>query len=193
MPRRLRFLAAQVGKKRVLSALLAVSDIPGDHWAVTKEHAWRTGTQNQNATPSQLVIRARDAGSITARRHFGQTGTRKRISVLVTSAASEEDAQALVEQAKDTFQSVMKNFGAMDLVRSERTIDGIEVPGADDVWCHEDESTQGISDYIDMYVTGRVGEFMFLVHATALPGGWNWEDAIALAARQAQRLHQPPR
>ena len=42
-----------------------------------------------------------------------------------------------------------------------------------------------------MYAAGRVGELVFMLSASALTGGWAWDDLVDLAAKQAQRLHQP--
>jgi hypothetical protein len=110
--------------------------------------------------------------------------------VQVTPLASEKDAQATLKQFTEKSGIALKNLGVMDLVRSERTIEGIEIPGAEDVWGHE--IADGIRDDIAMLATGRVGELVFVLLATAPQGGWSWEDVIALAAKQAERLQLVP-
>jgi hypothetical protein len=188
VPRKLQFVAAQLGRKpgkgRVLSALLEISDLPGDRWTVKSQRTWRTG---QTDNPSPAAIRARDAGSITAWRSFEEKGLSRWLWVQVTPTVSNDDAQAFIKDMPNRF---LKNSGAIAL-RSERTIEGNEIPGAEDVWCHEQETTALIGDGISMLAAGRVGELVFTLAASSLAGGWSWGDVTAIAARQAQRLNQP--
>ena len=139
MPRGLQLVAAQLGRKpgkeRVLSLLLEVPDLPGDRWAVKDQRTWRTG---QTSHPSEAAVRARAAGSITAWRSFEQKGISRGLWVQVTPAVSGEDAQAFVKDMPNRF---VKNPGALVGVRSERTIEGTQIPGADDIWCYEQETT----------------------------------------------------
>jgi hypothetical protein len=106
----------------------------------------------------------------------------------VTPTVSDDDARALVQDAPNRF---LKNAGALVGLKSERPVEGIQIPGADDIWCFEQETTALIGDSIAMYTAGRVGESVFMLAASALSVGWTWDDVIAIAARQAQRLDQP--
>lgn len=186
LPRRLKFAAAQIGgkpgKEQVLSLLIEPPELPGAGWFVIDERTWRTG---QTDNPSAAATRARNAGSISAWRSFEQKSHSRWLWVQITPTVSEADAQQLVRDMPNRF---LKNSRAEVVVKAERTVKDRAIPGAQNVWCYEQDTTSKKGDSVAKYVAGTVGVVVFVLAASVMTDGWAWDEVIGVAATQARRL-----
>jgi len=188
-PSRLRFVAAQIGpkpgKKRSLTMLLDLSELPGDDWKMLDQRTWRTGI----ATPiPDWTKRANEAGSVTAWRSFGQkTGPSQTIWTQVTPFVSADDAQSALT---DTPKNMMRNLWAEVSPTSERVIEDYSIPDVTSQWFYEQEALSSEGASTSRFVAATVAEWLFVVACAGLDGTWIWADVITLASTQARKIRK---
>jgi hypothetical protein len=197
---RLEFAAAQfrrsMEEKAALSRVVKRSDLPGNGWAVIEEGTWPTGQRPEeynayepDAEPSSLLLRAREEGSITARRRFEQNGARS-FAVQVVPLLSPEDVQTFIKQLPSRLAMTKLRPSARIVPTSDRTTVAREISGVEDAYCTEQKALTVIGDATAMQAVGRVEAFLLTVAAFDAPDVWSWDELVAIAATQAEYLRR---
>lgn len=175
-------LAARGGKGAALAGVLEERDLPGA-WRVEDERTWMTGRAG-TATPWSR--RAREAGSVTAWRSF-HDGDGRWAWVQVVPLASAADARSALAEVG---ARLLANPRAEARVVRERRVRVEPFTGAGEVWAYEQHTrpvaTSG-PDGVSLLLAGAVGSHVVVLGLSGTPA-WDWDQASALAARQAERL-----
>jgi hypothetical protein len=184
--RRVRFIAAQIGRKPgaglALGRLLDSDDLPGDGWQQLDQRTWRTG-QVENAAP--WAQRARNAGSITAWRSFEAKQKQRWVWLQVTPFASTEDAATALHGLRDKMPA---NLRAQVQVVAEKEVTAPNVPGAAASYAVETHTAGPMGDGKTLLLAVVVGPALVAVYASGQAQPWDWPAVADIAARQAMRV-----
>ena len=172
--RRLRFGAAQVGRKsgkaESLGLLLQSEDMPGDGWRTLDERTWRTGV----ATPhSERSVRGAKIGSVTAWRSFARTGPDLGAWIQIVPFSSRLDAQSAVA---DVQVSLLPNLRQQVKVVDERVIDGASIQGLETVWALDQTTVIATGPGTTTFVSGASDRFLLIFACSGPSEGWEWSQ-----------------
>jgi hypothetical protein len=95
----------------------------------------------------------------------------------------EADADRLFEDNRTRFY---RNPGVT--IVGERSVTGYDVPIVENARLYERETVRGSLHGVNRWITGRVGEVFLAVQAGGSGEGWEWSEAVAFAAAQADKI-----
>jgi hypothetical protein len=186
MPRRARWVLAQLGRKPgaedVLAMLLTARDLPGGGWKQADQRTWRSGEADPD---SAWARRARDIRSVTAWRSFENAGTSRWLWCQVTPLASASDAEAALD---DLPRRLLKNLRAEVSVVGSRDVDPPALEHSGRVWAHEQETEGPTGRGVTLLVAAAVGRMVTAVAGSSLGAGWTWDSFGIVASLQAERV-----
>jgi hypothetical protein len=73
-------------------------------------------------------------------------------------------------------------------VVAERDITDYQLPTIATSQLYERETARGSVRYVNRTITGRVGDVFLEVRAGGSGGGLNWDDTMAIATAQAEKI-----
>ncbi|MBC9731573.1 hypothetical protein [Streptomyces sp. TRM68367] len=168
------------GRRRALSRLLTVEDLPPG-WRRDGQRTWRTGRTGQ-ASPWRE--RARQNGSVTAWRSF--RGGKRWLWAQAVPLATRDDAVAAL---RTVGECLLANPAAAVEVVGERDVDLPLFGDASAVWAREQQVRSVATGHntVTLLLAGAVGSDVLVLSLSGEPA-WDWDDATDLASRQAARL-----
>lgn len=166
-----------------------------------RERTWPTGQTPKGLRSVEFVevgeqpleaIRAGESGRVSAMRVFAQND-RRGLGVRLSSLLSPEDAQVYIADASNRMAEVRFRPSAKIVMTSQPTVEVAEIPGAEDARCLEHAALSVKGDLTILTAAGRVEACVFVVQGSYLRDKWSWDELAAIAAIQAERLHQASR
>ena len=182
------FLVGQWGKsadrKRALSLLLSVEDLPPPGWQQLAQRSWRIGVGVRSDGPD---VRARKAGAFWGRRSFKQALPARGFFCQLGIFSSSEDAKEVVN-VHGRRPPTLTWRGVTLLKRVE--VEGLSVPECNSHVVFEHETLRGEVHGYQRIISASVNSVVFAVAGSAVGPGFAWEDLVAIAAGQARKIRE---
>lgn len=185
-PSWLGLVLAQLGPKpgaRRNKALLLVPADLGEDWRVVAERSWRSGTGG-----SAAAQRARAAGSVTVWRSFRTRDRSGWVWCQVTPLAGEQDASETLSKLGERF---LRNPRAKVSLSSQRQVEPPHIPGADQLWACEQQTTGKAGAGSSLLLGVRVGSVVAVLAASGSAA--SWPLVAAAGERLVSRIRHPAR
>lgn len=183
MPSRFRFVLSQLGPKLrgadSRRRLVDVSDLPGWGWEVLDQRTWRTG---RRMPQEPWARRAAAAGSVTAWRSFRSAD--RWLWTQLVPLASAADSQSALDTVPTLF---LKSLRGRVTLESASEVPGIAVTGADATWACEQRTSGRGAVGTTLLLAWTLGADLVVTAASGQPD-WSWDELLAIAARQRERL-----
>jgi hypothetical protein len=175
------------GQDVVLGMVLDLDQLGDDDWTLFSEHAYRTGTGKRN---SDEIQRARQIGSITARRCFRRTSSMTSLLISVSPYGSADDARARLHAPP-----LAKPFTRIAHT-DERPAEGVTIPEADEAVAFESDFVGNDGAGTSKRISAAVGSCWFGMLMSTVGHQLKWDEVSSLATAQADRIRhaidQPP-
>jgi hypothetical protein len=173
---------ASVGEAASRAMLLGPAEIGAPGWSIVEERVWPTGGLDSTSGKSK---RALQAECITVWRSMARTEPTRSAWVEVVPYASVADALVSLQQVPTFF---VGTGPAGEEIEWERTVDDLVVPGVADTWIFEKSTTGPGGKSHARYVGGTVDRILFLVCLSDPEDARPWDEALAVATMQADRV-----
>src|ERR1039458_1035506 len=118
---------------------------------------------------------------------FRQSENSRWLLTQVIPYASEHDADLSVPLQRNTF---IRNPRSKVTVEETRVVEGKTVPNVSTACFLEMLTTGAKGPGVTRYVIGSVKQVVFLVACIGYGEGWSWEEVIAIAVLQAERVRK---
>jgi hypothetical protein len=120
---------------------------------------------------------------VSASRNYRYGQPTRYLYIELALTEQEADADRLIESSPTRFY---RNPGVT--IIGERSVTGYDVPILENAQLYERETVRGSVHGVNRWITGRVGEVFLAVQAGGTGGGWEWNEAVAFAAAQADKI-----
>lgn len=173
----LKLLLGRVGRRRdrsvAMSYLLDAAELPSENWTASRE-----ATLRSIWSPLRPSKNLRWVNAARNYRH-----EERYLFIEVALMESEADADRLIKGSRTRYY---RKPGVK--VVAERDVADYQLPTIATSQLYERETARGSVRYVNRTVTGRVGDVFLEVRAGGSGGGFNWDDTMAIATAQAEKI-----
>jgi hypothetical protein len=168
----------------VLALLIEIKDLPHGDWILRGELAWPNGATGNR---SKSTPYKKEVGGFRAYRTFKLKTSLKALWVQVIPLASILDAEKAVPLIH---QHLKVNRFSKVIVTEDRVIEDRTIPGVFNSWISEKKTTGKYGPGTAWYIVGNVERYLFVVSASGFGRDWSLDEAIAIAARQGDKIRE---
>jgi len=167
--------------ERARDSLMVTDEFPEAGWTMTSQVSYRT---LDRINTSEEDRRARRDGSITGRRRYLNSSSKRKLEIVVIPYTSVEDANASLQRRPELFY---RSPFRRAFLLNQKVVDPATFPDLADAVLSEAEirNSRGISNF--KFVGRSAGRLLVAMYFRAPVGSWTWNEIATIANLQASK------